>query len=268
MTGVPAIAVIIPTMQRPARLWAALQSVGEQSYPAVEAVVVNDGGAPVEAVVEHYRQQFQRPITYLALGTNGGLANARNQGIALTSAPWIAFLDDDDRFTPDHLARLAAVLAADPSAVLAYEDVLIEVESGTDQALVGQLVATCRFGRPYDRTTFDQDDFIPPSTMVLRRAGWAAAGGFDPVIPMCEDWDFLFRLRDYGRFAYVSGAIGAYYSLRVGGADNLGSTFDERRRRALDMLAARYGVAPLQPKTFLDVARDLGFVITPVIVEA
>lgn len=264
MAEVPLISVIIPTLRRPARLWEALKSVGTQTYPAVEAIVVNDGGLPVEEIIDRARRTLNRPVTYLSLPENGGLANARNQGIAAARGAWIALLDDDDRFMPTHLERLAAVLQAHPQTALAYDDVLIEIEVGDEQAAAPHIVATCRFGRPYERAIFDHDDFIPPSAMLFRRASAEAAGGFDTLIPMCEDWDFLFRLREQGAFEYVPGAVGVAYSLRVQAADNLGSTFDARRRQALDMLAARYGLEPLQPKTFLDVARDLGFAIIPV----
>lgn len=257
------ISVIIPTQRRPRRLWDALRSVGAQTYPAVTAIVVNDGGVPVGDIVARYHAEFGRPAELIDLPAVGGLANARNVGLRAAQGPIIALLDDDDRFRPTHLARLAAALRDHPEAALVYDDVLIQVEDGTEADGPGRVVATCRFGRPYDRATFDRDDFIVPSAAVFRRAAAEAAGGFDTVIPMCEDWDFLLRLRDHGALRYVPGAIGVDYSLRTGAGDNLGSRFDARRRLALDMLAARYNLSHLDPKTFLDVARDLGFTIEP-----
>ena len=258
----PLISVIIPTVRRPQRLWRALASVAAQTYPAVETIVVNDGGSDVSALVDRYVAAFGRPVRYVALQPNRGLAGARNAGIASATGALIALLDDDDCWLPNHLARLAAGLHDHPTAVLAYDDVMIEIEDGAEDDVPPHIIGTCRFGRPYDRAIFDQDDFIPPSAMLFHKTAFLAAGKFDPVIPMCEDWDFLLRLRDQGGFLYVAGAVGGYYSLRVSAGDNLGSQFDERRRAALDMLAARYGLPPLVPKTFLDVARDLGFPVT------
>jgi glycosyltransferase involved in cell wall biosynthesis len=258
----PLISVIIPTVRRPKRLWWALASVAAQSYPQVEAVVVNDGGLDEAEVVARYSTTFARPIRYVHLQPNRGLAGARNAGIAAATGELIALLDDDDRFRPEHLARLATALQAHPAAVLAYDDVLITLEDGAEDDVPPHITGTCRLGLPYDRAIFDQDDFIPPSAMLFRRGAFLAAGQFDPTIPMCEDWDFLLRLRDQGEFHYVPGEIGVDYSLRLAAGDNLGSQFDERRDRALAMLMARYNLPPLVPKTFLDVARDLGFTVT------
>jgi GT2 family glycosyltransferase len=257
----PLISVIIPSVNRPHRLWLALASVAAQTYAALEVVVVNDGGVDVRDLVDRYRAEFRRPAQYVELHPNRGLAGARNAGSAAAAGEWIALLDDDDRFRPDHLARLMAALRDHPTAALAYDDVLIEIEDGGADDVPPHVIGTCRFGRLYDRATFEQDDFIPPSAMLFSRAAFQAAGGFDTEIPMCEDWDFLLRLRDHGDLLYVPGAIGVEYSLRVSAGDNLGSQFGAERRRALDLLSERYGLPPLVPKTFLDVARDLGFAI-------
>jgi glycosyltransferase involved in cell wall biosynthesis len=257
----PLISVIIPTVRRPQRLWRALASVAAQTYPQVEAVVVNDGGIDESAQVERYHAECRRPARYVNLHPNRGLAGARNAGITAAAGEWIALLDDDDRFMPEHLARLAPALLEEPSAVLAYDDVLIVIEDGGEDDVPPHVIGTCRFGRPYDRAVFEQDDFIPPSAMLFSRAAFLAAGQFDTTIPMCEDWDFLLRLRERGELRYVAGAVGVEYSLRRHAGDNLGSDFGEERRRALDLLSQRYDLPPLVPKTFLDVARDLGFTI-------
>ncbi|WIG58430.1 MAG: hypothetical protein OJF49_001176 [Ktedonobacterales bacterium] len=259
--------MIIPTMRRPLRLARALASVAAQTYPQVEVVVVNDGGMPVEAVIERARREGGRPITYLALAANMGPSVARSRAIAVASGELIALLDDDDRFRPGHLARLVGALTADPGAALAYDDALIQVEEGTAADGEPRVVAECRFGLPYDEAKFDIDDYIVTSAALFRREAYEAAGGFDATLPFLEDWDLWLRLRQRGRLVYAPGEIGVDYSLRAEAGDNLGSTFDARRRAALDLLSARYGLPRLEPKTFLDVARGLGFAVRPVAVS-
>jgi glycosyltransferase involved in cell wall biosynthesis len=260
------ISVIVPTYRRPRLLWRALASVGAQTYPAVEVVVVNDGGPDAGHVVARYATTFWRPARYVALERNRGPAAARNAGAAVACGALLALLDDDDRYLPDHLARLAALLAAHDDAVLAYDDVLIQLEEGGGDDPDARVVATGRFGRPYDKAIFDRDDFIVPSATLLRRADFEAVGGFDEALPRCEDWEFLLRLRERGALRYAGSAVGVYYSQRVSSAEassHLGSQFDARRRAVLDHLAACYGLPYLVPKTFLDVARDLGFALHP-----
>ncbi|HEU5437835.1 MAG TPA: glycosyltransferase family 2 protein [Ktedonobacterales bacterium] len=258
----PTISVIIPTQRRPARLWRALASVAAQSYPAVEVVVVNDGGVPVEQIVARYRQECGRPIIYIALPEQRGVGGARNAGIAVASGTLLALLDDDDRYLPGHLARLAKSLADHPDASAAYDEALIQVEAGSAEEAEPRVVATCRFGLAYDEQRFRHDDYIVPGTLLLRREAFERAGRFDETLPALEDWDLLLRLRAFGGFHFTAG-IGLEYSQRVQAGDNASSVFDDRRRATLDTLSARYGLPHLEPKTFLDVARELGFALRP-----
>lgn len=260
----PMVSVIIPTVRRPHRLWRALESVGMQTYPHVEAVVVNDGGVSVEEVVARYQARYGRPIQYVSLPFNRGLPAARNAGIAAATGDVLALLDDDDRYLPNHLAHLVMAIGQNADAVLAYDDVLIQIEDGTEDEPDPRILATCRFGRPYEKAIFDLEDYVITSAIVFRREDFEAVGKFDETIPSCEDWDLLLRLRDRGELHYEGGEIGVVYSQRLKAADHLGSRFDAGRRAALDLLSARYDLPPLVPKTFLDVAVDLGCVPTPV----
>jgi len=70
----------------------------------------------------------------------------------------------------------------------------------------------------------------------MQRRVFNAIGGFDGSLEVCEDWDLLLRLRDHGSFLYVPGEIGVEYSMRITARDNYSSTFDNRRRAALDLL--------------------------------
>src|SRR5579885_2038283 len=259
------VSVIIPTVRRRRRLWQALISVCRQTYSQVEVIVINDGGEPLEEIIGHFENMCSDcPIRYVPLPSNHGLAHARNIGISNASGSIIALLDDDDQFRPTHLSRLVHILQTQqPQTVLVYDDVLIQVESGTEDDPDPRIIATCKFGLPYDEKMFNQDDYIVPSSTVFWRHAFEAVGGFDENLPLCEDWDFLLRLRERGHLQYVGGEIGVEYSVRPTAGDNLGSTLNATRRAVLDALSARYGLPPLSPKTFLDVARDLCFSIAP-----
>lgn len=260
--NLPLVSIIIPTVRRPQRLWQALESVASQEYLETEVIVVNDAGVAVGDLVEQYRTTFGKSALYVNLPINRRLAGARNAGIAAASGSIIALLDDDDRFMAAHLAQTVAALIDNSNAVLAYDDVLIQLEGGTEDDTAPIIIGDCRFGRPYDPQVFATDDFIPPSAQVFWRKEWEAIGGFDEYLPICEDWDFLLRLRERGDFLYVPDELGVIYSYRVQSGDNLSSNFGSERQQVLDSLSARYHLPPLVPKTFLDVARDLGFTVT------
>ena len=105
------MSVIIPTYLRPDLLMRALGSALTQTVGAIEVIVVVDGrdSESVEAVeaARDSRVIVHMPQTHL------GNADARNAGVRLSRARWIALLDDDDEWLPRKLEiQLAAADAA------------------------------------------------------------------------------------------------------------------------------------------------------------
>ncbi|GLK50389.1 glycosyl transferase [Brevundimonas intermedia] len=103
------VAVVIPTLRRPAMLERALRSVFAQvgSLDRIAAVVVadNDPDGSAAALIDRLRAETPVPLTY-AHAPVPGVATARNIGLAATDAPLIAFLDDDEAASPGWLAAL------------------------------------------------------------------------------------------------------------------------------------------------------------------
>ena len=103
----PSVSVVIPTHQRPGLVLAAVRSALEQTLRELEVIVVVDGRDPetrtaLEGVTDA-RLIVHVPERHL------GNADARNAGVGLARAPWIAFLDDDDTWLPTKLDRQLAV---------------------------------------------------------------------------------------------------------------------------------------------------------------
>lgn len=94
----PLVSIVIPTYNRPILLRRALESVQAQTYSSIEAVVVNDGGAPVEEVVAGFGRA--RLVNH---AENRGLPAARNTGIANAAGAYLGYLDDDDWLYPEHV---------------------------------------------------------------------------------------------------------------------------------------------------------------------
>lgn len=103
MTVARAVSVVIPTFERPHLVPTAVRSVLEQTFADFEIVVVVDGrdAETIEALhaLGDDRLRVHVPERHL------GNADARNLGVALAVAPWVAFLDDDDRWLPSKLER-------------------------------------------------------------------------------------------------------------------------------------------------------------------
>jgi len=115
----PLVSVIVPTLNRPAMLRDALASIAAQTYSPIEIIVVNDAGGDVEGVVSRFG--LKQRIVYLKHAINKGLPAARNTGLKGASGDYIAYLDDDDVYYPDHIHTLVSFLLASDYKV-AYTD--------------------------------------------------------------------------------------------------------------------------------------------------
>ena len=104
------IAAVIPTHNRSAALRRALESVGAQSRPPDEIIVVDDGST--DDTPDWVQRDF--PDMIYIYQENAGVSAARNRGVALARSEWIAFLDSDDEWRRKKLERQEAALAANP----------------------------------------------------------------------------------------------------------------------------------------------------------
>ena len=109
------VGVVIPTWNDARFLSEALQSVFAQTRPADAVVVVDDGSPEDPAGVT-----AQFPGVRLIRRHNGGLAAARNTGLAALSTSYVVFLDADDRLLPHALAAGLACFAREPESGLVY----------------------------------------------------------------------------------------------------------------------------------------------------
>lgn len=248
----PDVSVILPTRDRPQLLKEALASVGAQRGARVEVIVVNDGGCDVSDVLGEFDDQLN--IHYISLQPNSGLPAARNAGIRRARASYLAYLDDDDLYLPNHLARLADRLDSKPDVGLVYSDawLLKQRREKGHYRTVAQLV----LARDYDRAVMLRDSFIAPSAMMHRRECVERVGGFDEQMRWCyEDWDFLLRVDALYPIERVAGASVAI-RLRDD-ASNMSSEVKPERIWAARLLQRRYGVEEIQPKSFWEVAETL-----------
>ena len=105
----PCISVIVPVYNAEKYLRACVDSILSQSYPAVQAVLVDDGstdGSP--AICDSYRDDGRVRVIHTE---NRGVSCARNTGLDHASGEYIAFLDADDAFLPDALTIMYRLIA-------------------------------------------------------------------------------------------------------------------------------------------------------------
>jgi len=241
-------AVVLTTRNRPALLADALRSVNEQTWAPLEVVIANDGEQPLELPVSSLGKV---PVHVLQVDVRNPGA-ARNRAVAVTSAPWLAFLDDDDLWRSNHLGGLALALGH-PEVEVAYRDcAVIQEEIGAD----GRRIERARRSITLDWSTpiMRENDFIPPSVTAVRRSAFERLGGFDESFACSEDWDFLLRAAYLAQPMRVPGIT---VEIRLRPHGNLSAPVGLHRRVSLDRLSERHGLPRLEIKTFWEVAGDL-----------
>ncbi|HIJ63791.1 MAG TPA: glycosyltransferase family 2 protein [Rhodospirillaceae bacterium] len=104
------VSAVIPTFNRPRLVVRAAASALAQSFAELEVLVVVDG--PDQQTVAELERLADPRLRVLVLPRQSGPAAARNAGVQAARGEWIAFLDDDDLWLPEKLARQMAVAAA------------------------------------------------------------------------------------------------------------------------------------------------------------
>ena len=246
----PAVSVIVVTRDRPRLLLDALRSVDAQTLRPLEVRVVDDGGGSSLDVLAGV------PLLELtAFATSYGQAGlARNAAAEGARGEVLAFLDDDDLWAPAHLAGLAEAFV-DPAVGMAWRDSRI-VRETLDEATGERRVLDVRvLARDWEDGQMRRNDYLPPSAWGVRRDTYGVLGGFDPAFRYSEDWDFLLRARAIAGMRRVPGAT---VEVRLRERGNTSSEMGSERRACLERLAARHRLEPIAPKTFWDVALELG----------
>jgi len=240
-----AFTVIVTTRDRPHLLADALDSISRQTSVPLEVRLVDTGATPARVSARGLPL-----VTIAAPGLTA--AQARNRAVEDARGNALAFLDDDDRWLPDHLSGLGAALAAAPTR-FAFRDCAV-VRERVDAAGVRQDLERRTIEREWDDALMRTDDFVPPSAWGVERTLLEELGGFDPAFRFSDDWDFVLRARRATLPVRVQG-VTVEVRMREGG--NASADFGPERLRDLRRLEERHGLPRLVPKTFWEVAETV-----------
>jgi glycosyltransferase involved in cell wall biosynthesis len=204
----PKISVIIPSYKTAHLIAECLDSVLAQTYKDFEVIVVNDG-SPDTPELEKALQPYMDRIVYVKQ-ENKRAAGARNTAIQHARGEFLAFVDSDDSWYPDHLASQMQLFADDPSLDLVYSNSL----------LVGELPRPVEFmvrNPSNGPATFEalvvERCQVSISTVVVRKQAIVRAGMFDEQLPRCDDYDMWVRAAFHGAKIGYSRKIQAYMNI-------------------------------------------------------
>ena len=192
------VSIVLPTYNGARRIRDAIESVRTQTYSPWELLVAIDGSTDDTAAVV---QQFDdERIVVVTLETNRGPSEARNAAIALASGEFVAFIDDDDQWLPDKLAKQIALLRANPDLGIVHGGVLDVMEVGRRLARLPP-----RDARSYSANLLQ--DRLALSTVLVRRSVLDRVGLFEPSLGAFEDWDLWTRVLRLYESDFVSEVV-------------------------------------------------------------
>jgi glycosyltransferase involved in cell wall biosynthesis len=207
-SSAPLVSVIIPAYQVSQYIAGALDSVLTQSFKNYEIIVVNDG-SPDSDDLERVLEPYRHKIIYIRQ-ENQGLAGARNSGIRAAHGQYIAPLDADDIWEPNHLQAQLEVLRADPSIDVVYADARIFGNVRDNGRTVMELCPS--EGEVTFERLISRQCTVHICVCVIRRDTLVRVGLFDPAFRRNgEDIDLWLRIVGQGgRIVYQRRVLGRY----------------------------------------------------------
>ena len=249
----PTVSVILPVYNGLQYLKDSIASVVAQTLPPLELFLVDDGSTDGS---REYIASVETPFPKIVLTQqNKRQSAARNLAAAQAKGKYLAFLDHDDIWFPQHLEKLVAPMEKDAWVGWTYSD-LDEIDSGGGQICQRSLCGYNPLVEHPKTNLFNMlasDMFIFPSAAVVRREAFEAIGGFDERLSGYEDDDLFLRLFRAGWLnAFLPEALVRYRRHATS------SSFSERMWISRDIFAAKLlGQYPDDPHLMRYYVRDI-----------
>lgn len=181
-----------------------IQSVIDQTYTDWELVVINDGSTDsTESIILEFKNKGY-PIIYHCQ-ENQGLGASRNKALNLSRGDYIAFIDHDDMWSADKLARQVSVFEKNPGVDFVYSNVYF-LYTGHKK-----LFSKKRMPDGYIFEKFLYHYPVGILTVMLRKEALDRLDHFfDEKLKLSEDFDLFMRLLNRSKALYIDEPLAAY----------------------------------------------------------
>ncbi len=207
-TGHPLVSIVIRATREERIVERALRSALFQTYPAIEVILVEDGGSKLGALVGRYRDA-SFDVRWLPVEPVGRTV-AANVGLAWARGEYVVLLDDDDYLFLDHVESLQQVLHEDADFAVAWS--AQGVRHDPDDFLDADSFALPPWhARILDLDWFARENCLTMQSVLFRRRDALRVGGLDTGLKAWEDWNFFSRLLRSGTVPVVTRTTSMFF---------------------------------------------------------
>jgi glycosyltransferase involved in cell wall biosynthesis len=254
----PDVSVVIPVRDGGGFVVDACRSALAQHGVDIEVLVVENGST--DDTVERVRSVTDARL-HLLHQDPPGVSRARNLGLEQAAGEWVAFLDADDLWSPDKL-RHQLDAAAGAGADLVFSDAAVVRDGAGDGPPFHQVNPPPPPSAPLLPALLGRPNFIPLSSVLVRRERVTAVGGFRTDLTHSEDWDLWLRLALAGcSSVLVPEQLVTYRINQLGASRDVRAIYCGEEQSLLPLLAAleRHGSGAVAHRR-LRTARQLSVV--------
>ena len=232
MTPPPLITIAMPSYQQGQFLEAALESIVSQQLP-IELFVLDGGSTDTSLEI---LQKWDPYISAWRSHADQGQSNAINEGIAKGTAPYVCWLNSDDWFLPNSLAKLVEALDKNPSAPMVYGRVWNVKQSSQLQKPI--------WVEPFNERRLALRCIISQPGTLIRRSVWETLGGLNESLQMVMDYDLWWRVyKQFGAPTFLDEFVAV-------NRDHDATKTNTKRRlhyqEAMRIIKQHYGSVPLK----------------------
>ncbi len=237
------VSIVLPTYNSGSYIEETIDSILKQDYDDFEIVIVDDASTDDTRNIIH--KINSEKIKYHCLENNhGGPSKPRNIGIEKSNGDYIVFFDSDDLMLKDRISSAVDVLESNPDIHLSFSDIIKFKNSYDDSGrrfldeyrelsklktnLVGPECYEI-FNADAYRSLF-YENYIPTSTVTVRKKVFEEIGGFDESLTNSDDLDMWFRISNVYNIVYIDKAT-VGYRVREGSISTRGAKLSLNRAK-------------------------------------
>jgi teichuronic acid biosynthesis glycosyltransferase TuaG len=210
------ISICIPAYNAAVFIGDTLQSIKNQTYLNWELIIIEDGSDDgTTLIVEEFKKTVSQDVIYYKNPVNKGLSATRNIAASKATGCWLAFVDSDDIWHPDHLQSLMSTAQENINCDFIHSGFNFFYEDYNkpfyEQNLSEKVV------NAFPISLYTGEYRIQPSSIMVSQKLYTAVNGFNEDYRSVEDLNLYFRSSEQGfKFAY-SGKNTCFYRRNLDG---------------------------------------------------